>query len=163
MKALPLWQPWASLVAVGAKKVETRHWPAPAYLIGQRVAIHATKTKRELWIVGTQPFHRRLRDARDAGTLVFIDGELPLGAIVATAVVDATVPMDLAYVRRMAREDPDEQAFGHYAEGRWAWLLRDVQPLAEPVPFKGSQGIFEVPDQLLGGAAPPSFKQGTLL
>jgi hypothetical protein len=47
VKALPLWQPWASLVAlVGAKRVETRHWPAPPRLIGQRIAIHATKTTR---------------------------------------------------------------------------------------------------------------------
>lgn len=50
MKALPLWQPWAQLVVIGAKRVETRHWPAPNYVVGQRVAIHATKTKDHLFV-----------------------------------------------------------------------------------------------------------------
>jgi hypothetical protein len=26
MKAITLWQPWASLIAIGAKKYETRSW-----------------------------------------------------------------------------------------------------------------------------------------
>src|SRR3972149_12240119 len=29
MKAISLWQPWASLIAVGAKKYETRSWDTP--------------------------------------------------------------------------------------------------------------------------------------
>lgn len=43
MKAISLWQPWASLVACGAKPYETRHWAPPRELIGQRIAIHAAK------------------------------------------------------------------------------------------------------------------------
>lgn len=41
MKALSLWQPWASLMADGRKPWETRHWPAPASLIGKEYVIHA--------------------------------------------------------------------------------------------------------------------------
>lgn len=41
MKALTLWQPWASLIACEAKEAETRSWPAPASLVGCRIAIHA--------------------------------------------------------------------------------------------------------------------------
>ena len=26
MKAISLWQPWASAVSVGSKRIETRHW-----------------------------------------------------------------------------------------------------------------------------------------
>jgi hypothetical protein len=43
LKAISLWQPWASLIAVGAKPFETRHWAPPRELIGQTVAIHAAK------------------------------------------------------------------------------------------------------------------------
>lgn len=43
MKAISLWQPWASLIACGAKPFETRHWAPPRELIGQRIAIHAAK------------------------------------------------------------------------------------------------------------------------
>jgi len=41
VKALTLWQPYASLCALGVKTIKTRSWPAPKALIGQRIAIHA--------------------------------------------------------------------------------------------------------------------------
>lgn len=43
MKAISLWQPWASLIACGAKPFETRSWAPPRELIGQTIAIHAAK------------------------------------------------------------------------------------------------------------------------
>lgn len=43
MKAISLWQPWASLIACGAKPFETRSWAPPRDLIGQPIAIHAAK------------------------------------------------------------------------------------------------------------------------
>ena len=41
--AITLHQPWASLIALGIKTVETRSWLAPERLLGQTVAIHAGK------------------------------------------------------------------------------------------------------------------------
>jgi hypothetical protein len=46
MKALSIWQPWASLIMSGHKKIETRSWPAPYPIRGQRIAIASTKTVR---------------------------------------------------------------------------------------------------------------------
>lgn len=43
MKAISLWQPWASLIACGAKPYETRSWAPPRSMIGQPIAIHAAK------------------------------------------------------------------------------------------------------------------------
>jgi hypothetical protein len=43
--SISLWQPYASLIAIGAKPFETRHWSPPANLIGKRVAIHAAARK----------------------------------------------------------------------------------------------------------------------
>ena len=40
MKAISLWQPWASLIAAGVKPYETRHWSPPRELIGQRIATY---------------------------------------------------------------------------------------------------------------------------
>ena len=42
---LSVWQPWASLLATGTKTIETRTEPAPAALVGQRIAIHASSTR----------------------------------------------------------------------------------------------------------------------
>lgn len=43
MKAISLWQPWASLIACRAKVFETRSWAPPLQLIGGPIAIHAAK------------------------------------------------------------------------------------------------------------------------
>src|SRR6185437_11075967 len=43
MRAISLWQPWASLIACGVKRYETRSWAPPRDLIGQTIAIHAAK------------------------------------------------------------------------------------------------------------------------
>ena len=45
MKALTIWQPWASLIIAGAKPFEFRGWRPPASLIGQRIVIHAAARK----------------------------------------------------------------------------------------------------------------------
>ena len=42
--AITLHQPWASLVAHGIKNIETRSWPPPQGIIGERIAIHAGRT-----------------------------------------------------------------------------------------------------------------------
>jgi hypothetical protein len=35
----------------------------------------------------------------------------------------------------------DQLPYGDFRPGRYAWLLTDITPLAEPVPFKGGQGL----------------------
>ncbi|MNI93920.1 hypothetical protein D3C73_1519400 [compost metagenome] len=42
----------------------------------------------------------------------------------------------------MADIDGDEYAFGWYEEGRYAWELRNIFPLVEPIPAKGQQGFW---------------------
>jgi hypothetical protein len=37
----------------------------------------------------------------------------------------------------------DEFYFGNYSEGRYAWILENIQPLPEPIPAKGAQGLWE--------------------
>ena len=146
IKALPLWQPWATLVAVGAKRVETRGYP-PRRLglhFGQRIAIHATKRQSELWLCEEQPFRE---------CLPCFPKSLPLGAIVATCVLDRAREITAESAAALEQRDPREFAFGHYAPGRWAWVLRDVEELPEPVPFRGSQGAFDVPLDLVSVAA----------
>lgn len=147
MRVLPIWQPWASLVAVGAKRVETRHWAAPASVVGQRIAIYATKKKTELPLMNTSPFAERL-----VGEFARLDGHLPLGAIVATAVLDRCSEMTMRSIIALRDNDPHEHAFGFYAPGRFAWVLRDVDHLTEAVPFEWSVGprpFDDVADELV--------------
>jgi hypothetical protein len=154
VKALPLWQPWATLVAVGAKRVETRGYPPWRLGLqdGQRIAIHATKTDRELWICEEEFFRDHIADP----------ARLPLGALVATCTLARAAQITEASADALLHRNPQEHAFGNYEPGRWAWVLSDVDQLPSPVPFRGSQGTFDVPDDLTGRAEPVSA-QGTLL
>ena len=141
MKGLSLTQPWASLVAIGAKQYETRSWS-----IAYRglVAIHASKGFPK-WAKDTcaeQPF---LRSLTRAGLSM---PELPLGAIVAVGRV-----VNVAPTERYERDDEfiktDEYDFGDYSPGRFAWCLAGVVRLPEPIPFKGALGLWTVPPDVV--------------
>ncbi len=41
-----------------------------------------------------------------------------------------------------------EYAFGDYGPRRWAWLLANPERLAEPIPCRGSLGLWEVPEDI---------------
>lgn len=64
-------------------------------------------------------------------------------------VLDRCTEISERGARELAARLPDEFAFGNYEAGRFAWVLRDVEQLAVPVAFRGSQGFFDVPDELL--------------
>lgn len=148
MKAKTLWQPWASLVACGAKPFETRSYPPPPGMIGKRFAIHAA----------ARPIFPITRDMEDTtriaiynalyqrmGMLMFDD--LPLGAVVCTAVLAEAAQVDRRGTFRFPSGDgafvePDR--FGDYSPGRWVWRLADVIKLTPPVQWKGRQGWFDV-------------------
>jgi hypothetical protein len=141
MKALSLWQPWATLIAIGAKEFETRHWAAPKRLIGQRIAVHAAKRTSELHIATTYPFQPQLAAAGEH------PDQLPLGAIVATAVVADCWQMTQDLIDAAGEI---EQAFGHWELGRYAWRMTDVVQLAVPIAARGAQGVWDVPFELAG-------------
>jgi hypothetical protein len=133
MRAISLWQPWASAIAVGVKRVETRSW-STSYR--GPLAIHAAKR----WTWDQQRF---AATEHTVGRLPM--QRVPLGAIVAVCRLCDVRPageIELAV-------SPVERLYGNYEPGRYGWLLEDVRALAEPVPFLGRQGFFDVPDELL--------------
>jgi hypothetical protein len=169
MKCLSLWQPWATLLAAGLKKVETRSWP-----IKHRgpLLIHAAKKwDSSLYDISIRdPFKSALDSLgvkpTDRGKMLAPTG-LPLGAIVGRVeVVECYRTEDVdwdgmgldvtpddpvwQYAPGKLRLWPDpEKAFGDYSPGRFAFLCRDAVRFATPVPCRGMQGLFEVPDLIL--------------
>jgi len=137
MYALSLWQPWASLVAHGFKGVETRPWAPPARLVGERIAICATKTEpRE----GRRAYEAIARHWLDTVGEPEWD-ELPRACVLATVVLGAPWPSVEAPYRIGARE----WAFGNYEVGRWGWPLGDLRPVGE-LPVRGRQRLWHLPD-----------------
>lgn len=162
MRAISLWQPWASAVAVNAKRVETRHWATP---YRGALAIHAAQRKvvLELMHYGScWNWAGALRPANSpANTSHWPDLTLlPFGAIVAVCNLVECRPTDsftnaeLDAPRLPPGETLDsyqwtERQMGNFELGRFGWVLEDIRMLREPVPFKGHQGFFNVPDSLL--------------
>lgn len=154
MKALSLTQPWATLIAVGAKRIETRSWGTNFH--GQ-IAIHAAKGlgpvggKRGLADQCTEPaFAEALRCAGYAlsGDVSYVgDKPLPLGAIVALAVLDRVSRIDMRLRAQVIVQTvtPLEIEFGNYDNGRYAWFLENILQLNEPVPCQGALGLWDVP------------------
>ncbi len=133
MKALTLTQPWASLVAVGAKRIETR-----SFRVSYRgpLAIHAAKGFP--------------RDARDfsrcirLGVLFGEDYEYPRGVVIATCRLLACVSTTELIGKSVYESNMTEQEalFGNYEPGRWGWMLGDIKPIT-PIEAKGALGLWE--------------------
>lgn len=160
MKAITIREPYATLVAIEAKKIETRSWKAPDWLIGQRIAIHAAKglTENEWSIAKCSPgFPEALKDSPwfwDSALHKFAFPETR-GKVIATAVLaDCFMFVEPkhggigrtreVYDRPSGRVEitSQEYRFGDFAPGRYGWLLRDVQRLPEPIPARGELGIW---------------------
>lgn len=156
LRVLTVSQPWASLIALGAKRVETRSW-GTAYR--GTVAIHAAKgfpadMRRDevRTLAAMEPF----RSALVAGGARCFD-DLPRGAIVATATLTDIGQVPLAAgrwpERLRDRVTIDELAFGDLEPGRFGWLLDDVQQLATPVPARGALGLWRAPTDVAAAVA----------
>ena len=148
MKALSLWQPWASAMALGLKSIETRGWSS-AYR--GPLAIHAAKR----WTREEREF---LEDMRDLGRFPQDEHHLPFGAIVAVGML-----RDIRRTEQVASQLTDlEESWGNYGPHRYGWIFQELRPLPEPIPFRGAQGFFDVPDELFaeGYWAPPAQRAG---
>lgn len=154
MKALTIWQPWASLIIVGAKPYEFRKHRAPRTIIGQRIVIHAGKLSvdREEVQDMLDMFELFPDDARELCLHrhlaipvleAFLRGELPMGAGIGTAIVgEPRLGTDIAAdfgVPRANDSDRDDQA-------NWGWPMLHPDAWETPVPMRGMQGIWPWPD-----------------
>ncbi len=155
MKALTLTQPWATLVALEAKRVETRSWPT--HHRGP-LAIHAAKGLDPIGgaaglelLLKTEPFATVFREeAARRGPGTTYGDLLPFGRVVAIVELDDVVPTEKlldtwGLVEWMNPDDfAREKGFGDYSPGRFGWLLRDVRPLVIPLETRGYQGLWDL-------------------
>ena len=147
MKALSLWQPWATLMAIGAKRIETRGWSTK---YRGPLAIQAAKrfAQDERHLCMEEPFWSALTAA---GLTKLSD--LPLGALVCVVDLVDVVPTGPTLFSDAIRIPPLELPFGNYAPGRFAWKTENLRRFKEPILWKGRQQLFDVPDDVVMGAA----------
>lgn len=140
MKALTVWQPWASLIAEGNKRYETRSWATKYRGV---LAIHAAKRDPLLTLGPINDVVARMV-ARKIGRINL----LPLSAIVAVADLVDVIPT-AALLQSSEFLTADEVFFGDYRPGRFAWQLENIRRLREPVQTRGQQGLWNCPDDIL--------------
>lgn len=179
MKCLSLYQPWASLVVSGRKSVETRGWRI--HYRGP-LLIHAGKawTGQLAEICLTHPFRSALAAFGVPGTPHFFTAndmvrkkagwDMPRGAIVGLVnVVDCFPTEDTDehagpgfHIRRPCGSGSPvlsltrtERQFGDYTPGRFGFLLADPVRFPSPIPYRGAQGLFDVPTDVIPEAYRP--------
>ncbi len=157
MKALSLTQPWATLVALGEKRIETRSWSTK---YRGPLAIHAAKSFPEDCrdLCDSPPFRDVLRRYGLGAS------DLPRGCVIATVqlvgCIDArdawlgmldcdgqfdgklTANLGQGY-RVVGTIGKYERDFGNYAPSRFAWLLQDVVCSPVPLAARGAQRLWE--------------------
>lgn len=156
MKAISLWQPWATLAVTGQKRIETRGFNTKHR---GPILIHAAKKwdwklndlvseigadeiLKEMGYKAVKPFKGKATT------------NLPLGAIIGVVNLFDTIHVEeLAAVPFVSdgagthwsiNKDlhPLEESFGDYSPGRFGWLLSHAAAFKEPIPAKGMQGFW---------------------
>lgn len=132
MKGLSLFQPWASLVAIGAKTIETRAWNT---LYRGPIAIHASKKSPKTACEFAD-------DPRVVATGLRMH-RLPFGAIIAVAYLVETKAVEAIRANLSA----EERAFGNYEDGRTAWLLKGVKPVVPEIAYRGAMNLWSIDEE----------------
>ena len=127
MKVVSLLEPFASLIKEDVKKIETRSWKTN---YRGEIYIHASKRKVSI---------KDDRTKRLAGYLK--DQDFKYGCIIAKAKLVDCIYMDKEFLDKI-ESDTIEKDCGHYEEGRYAWILRDVEILGDPIYTNGQLGIW---------------------
>lgn len=137
-RALTLTQPWATLMAIGAKQYETRVWPTK---YRGWLAIHASaKFPKECRVLcAREPFRARLAQAGYLGSM-----SLPLGRVVGVVcVLDCVRTEQVAYKLGAA-----EHAFGDYSKGRYAFRTAGARRVRTLPAVKGALSLWFLPQAI---------------
>lgn len=150
MKALTICQPYAHLICLPddadlAKRVENRTWPTN--LRGE-ILIHAGKGRQWLEVSEDGLF--------DEGYDLRIS-DMAFGAFVAIANLADCVQLETLRVGRGTVPEHADRRWpwlrGHqHTEGPFCFVLTQVRTLPTPIPFRGAQGFFAVPPEIVEAA-----------
>lgn len=150
MKVISLLQPWATLVIIGAKKIETRSWNTK---FRGPILIHASKKKDP---DGYSLWHSKHCWDRFTNNKHF--AELPFGSIVGKAdIIESTstefyrnakeagiaICNESGSTKKLIEEDWEQEfAFGDFSGNRFGWLLKNPVEFINPFKAKGNLGLW---------------------
>lgn len=157
IKTISLKQPWATLLVLGVKTIETRSW-ASAYR--GPLAIHASaSTDKDLmaFLGRDKAFQSALKSALGERYDSFSLSALPRGCVLGVGFLETCLRIPRskttyqssaaksANFRRGVTLPPEtpELEFGDYEPGRYAWVFGRVKAFAKPIPARGALALWE--------------------
>jgi len=144
MKAITLEQPFASLVSIGVKTIETVVWKTD---YRGMVAIHSGDSVGE----ATDSYYRSLLIAAGLDC-----DRLPVGEIVAIAQL-----VSCEKITKPAIPCYPELAFSDFTPGLYGLQFSDIKPLATPIPAIGGSGLWEWQEESLEESFLDNYPTGT--
>lgn len=157
MKAITLYQPHATLMAIGAKMIETRpkRWNHRGL-----VAIHSGLSKDWFPLCNQEPFRSVLVAAGYCDPSM-----LPLGRVIAVGLLSSCVTTESLSDEKSSLLDcpplsSQERAFGNYAPNRFGYLFAEIRRLDDPIPFRGHQGYWDLPAEWCAGCDGTGLMEG---
>lgn len=124
MKVLSIKEPFATLIKDGVKIYETRSWKTN-YRV--EIYIHASLSLSK---------SERVESANK-----YLKSEIKPGFILCKCELVDCIPMTDEFIKYINKET-SEYDYGLYSEGRYAWKLKVLEVLDEPIPAKGKLGIW---------------------
>ena len=144
VKAITLWQPWATLWLLRIKQNETR--PRQTKHRGPLI-VHAGKAIKPegegLWNTLWETDGELMLRCHKAGLIPLSFNALPFGQLLgAVHVLDAKPITGWTRLKLPSLE----RMLGNYTDGRWMWIAKSKWRLIfkQPVPARGHQGFFDV-------------------
>ena len=127
MKVLTIKEPFATLIKNKIKYIETRSWK--------------TKYRGELYIqASVAKLSKDIRNRKELMNL-FNEDELNYGIIICKCNLVDCIYITDEFIKLEKEKNYDNFISGHYKEGRYAWVLEDVEAI-EPIAVKGQLGIW---------------------
>lgn len=146
IKGLSLSEPWAHLVALSEKMIETRGFKPKT--MPKFIAIQAAKKVPDIGLGlmrSNNFFYETLKKhGYQAGTLKSQVKD-SLGHIIAVVQTKAVFSTDEFCNLPLTDK---ELAFGDYSAKRWGWMFSKVWKLEKPIPCKGMLSLFTISDAI---------------
>ena len=127
MKVLSLTEPYATLIKIGKKKIETRSWKTS---YRGKLYIHASSTK----------IPKEYKNNTELMSLVNVNN-LNYGHIICSCDLVDCIEMTDEFIEKV-KKNSGEYVSGIYANGRYAWILENVEIIKKPIEAKGHLGIW---------------------
>jgi len=128
VKVLTIREPFATLISLEIKKIETRSWKTN---YRGKIYIHAGLNKDWKKLIADKNLDNIIDNL-----------EFNYGKIICEAELVDCILMTKEYIDDIKKHNYQEYEVGEYKEGRYAWILNNIKVLDKKLEGKGQLGIW---------------------